>query len=448
MDDGEGGEGGPKHFDRPVLLPFNLDSYDGTHLTSPGRPCIPAFVPTWSQADEKKYLDGLIKDLNENLLVGLDPNPNLSRSKNKPQMYPAVRSGTVKRIIFVGSSNAKKLSQAASMLGIDSYMLATGGWKVCRENIDKLIPDLRKILSGIPAGTPIVLFCMDNSSFLTATEEGGLIPISKWVEGDNGYHVKGALVVAPERAVQYTIDQLKRVVDEFEDYDLFIISPVTRYVSSPCCNSLEHVTNFQDSEFLSTIISDLTKLKFQLRKKLQPAIVLDGIKLVCSTGCGQDKVEQTLRAGWALDPVHPTSHVYAKMALNLIEKVANPGGKAENRKRKSSEDSGSGSHCETAPQSSRSNSQSNRGSLFNRYQGGNQHGGNSEGNQRYPPATQLHQNRGRASSVTSRGSRGYYGSGYGDSGRSDGSKSGQYPGSFRGDFGYRGWPRGRPWPRR
>ncbi len=121
-------------------------------------------MPTWSQADEKKYLDGLLKDLNENLLVGLDPNPNLSRSKNKPQMYPAVRSSTVERIVFVGGSNAKKLSQAASMIGIDSYMLAKGGWKVTRENIDKLIPDLREILTGIPAGTPIVLFCMDNSS--------------------------------------------------------------------------------------------------------------------------------------------------------------------------------------------------------------------------------------------------------------------------------------------
>jgi hypothetical protein len=141
---------------------------------------------------------------------------------------------------------------------------------------------------------------MDNSSFLAATEEGGLVPISKCVEGDDGYHVKGALVVAPERAVQYSIDQLKRVVDEFEDYDIFIISPVTRYVSGPCCNSLEHVTNNQDPDFLSTLISDLTKLKFLLKKKLQPAVVLDGIELVCGTGCGREKVEQTLRAGLAL----------------------------------------------------------------------------------------------------------------------------------------------------
>jgi hypothetical protein len=92
------------------------------------------------------------------------------------------------------------------MLGIDSYMIATGGWKISRENVDKLIPDLHELMNGLPAVTPIVLFCMDNSSFLAASEEGGMAPISKCVEGDHGYHVKGALVVAPERALQYATD--------------------------------------------------------------------------------------------------------------------------------------------------------------------------------------------------------------------------------------------------
>jgi hypothetical protein len=111
---------------------------------------------------------------------------------------------------------------------------------------------------------------------------------------------KAALVVAPERAMQYSIDQLKRiVVEEFGDFDIFIISPVTRYVASPCCRSTElHVTNFfGEPDFLANILSDLTKLKFQLRKKLQPAVIIDGIELACGAGCEREKVEQTLRAG-------------------------------------------------------------------------------------------------------------------------------------------------------
>jgi hypothetical protein len=103
------------------------------------------------------------------------------------------------------------------------------------------------------------------------------------------------------------------------------------------------VTNFGEPGFLQNILSDLTKLKFQLKKKLLPATVLDGIELVCGTGCSKEKIEQTLISGWALDPVHPSSHVYAKMALNLIEAVAAPKPNTDSKKRKRSEDSGSGS---------------------------------------------------------------------------------------------------------
>jgi hypothetical protein len=63
-------------------------------------------------------------------------------------------------------------------------------------------------------------------------------------------------------------------------------------------------------------------MKFQLRKSLVPATVLDGVQLVCGENSSMEKKEQTMRAGWASDPVHPNSHIYAKMALNLIEKIA------------------------------------------------------------------------------------------------------------------------------
>jgi hypothetical protein len=42
-----------------------------------------------------------------------------------------------------------------------------------KDNIEKLIPDLKELMSSLPAGTPIILFCLDNSSFLAACDEGG-----------------------------------------------------------------------------------------------------------------------------------------------------------------------------------------------------------------------------------------------------------------------------------
>jgi hypothetical protein len=106
-------------------------------------------VPAWSQADEKKYLDLLIAELNEKLLAGLDPEPNLSRSSKRPAMYPAVRSSCIENIVFVGGSNARALSSAAASLGANSYNIAKDGWKITRENVDKLIPDLKEIMSSL-----------------------------------------------------------------------------------------------------------------------------------------------------------------------------------------------------------------------------------------------------------------------------------------------------------
>jgi hypothetical protein len=237
-------------------------------------------------------------------------------------MYPALRSGAVEVALIIGGSNARDLAYAMSSLGVETYKLATGGWKLSKDNVDKIIPDLRELLSGLPGNAPVIFFCLDNSSFLAASEEGGLVPISKCVPEDDGYHVAGALVVAPERAMQYAIAQLKRAIAECGDFPVFVITPWTRFVSQPCCEEAGHVTNFQDPDFLADILRDLNKQKFYLRKCLVPATVLDGIQLVCGDSSSLERKEQTMRAGWASDPVHPNGHIYAKMALNVIEKIA------------------------------------------------------------------------------------------------------------------------------
>ncbi len=148
-------------------------------------------------------------------------------------------------------------------------------------------------------------------------------------------------MVAPECALHHTMELLKKLVSELSAYQLFFVTPITRYILGPCCNADDHVTNSGNPDFFSKILSDLTKLKFALRKQLAPATVLDGIELICGTGCSKDRMEQTLRSGWA-DPVHPKPHIYSKMALNLIEKVAGASSPAGSQKMKRSDSSEEG----------------------------------------------------------------------------------------------------------
>jgi hypothetical protein len=57
--------------------------------------------------------------------------------------------------------------------------------------------------------------------------------------------------VTPECALQNTLELLRKVVDEMCDYPIFIVSPITR---CPCCNAEDHVTNFNDPDFLGSIL--------------------------------------------------------------------------------------------------------------------------------------------------------------------------------------------------
>jgi hypothetical protein len=71
-------------------------------------------------------------------------------------MYSAVRTDSVENVVFVGGSNANNLALAAAALGVDTYKHAQGGWKVTKDSVDKLIPDLKESLSTVPPDTPVV----------------------------------------------------------------------------------------------------------------------------------------------------------------------------------------------------------------------------------------------------------------------------------------------------
>ncbi len=340
------------HYDMPVFLPYSWDSYDGCYLTSPGRCNIPACLPLWVTTTEKKFLDTVLDDLNKNLLTGRDKEPNLSRSANRPAMYSAIRTGAVENVIFVGGSNANQLAFSAAALGVDTYKHAQGGWKVTKESVDKLIPDLKNTLSSVPPDTPVVFFCLDNSSFMGLKDDGNIAVISRCVEGDDGFHVVGELVVAPERALSHVHAQLKRAIDACEGHPVFIITPWPRFARTPCCSDVGHVTNFNNEDFLSSILGDLNKHKSALRRAVPTATIIDGLELIAGPGYNTEKAAAVINNGWAFDPVHPSKHVYAKMALNLLEKIAlsrkadgcgGGGGNQDNRKRSwSSSNKGSG----------------------------------------------------------------------------------------------------------
>jgi len=390
-----GGSARGVHYAVSYLLPLTFEDYKGNFFRSLGRQDLPVSVPILSFASEKTFIVALLCELNENLLTGLDPEPNISRSAKRPEMYCALRAGGIEAALFIGGSNARRLSAAASTLGVDSIRLASGGWKLSKDSVDILLPDLSEVLESLPAGAPIVCFCVDNSTFFGLREDGGMAPLSRCVEGDDGFHCVGDLVVGPERSFGTVVEQLNRIVEKAQGHPVFIISPVPRYISMPCCDDGRHISNRTDEDFFKTILCDLHKVRRLLAAKIPNATVLDGLELICGTGYDLLKAENQARAGWSADPVHPNAHVYAKMALNLIEKITpaeerldfpGPGPGQTGRKRKTS---GSDTSVGSLNRSQRWSRE--RGS------GGNSGGGRSQPHWSYDGHSPRGANSGRAS---------------------------------------------------
>jgi hypothetical protein len=112
---------------------------------------------------------------------------------------------------------------------------------------------------------------------------------------------EGALVVAPEKAMKYFLDQLKRITAECGSHPVFVLTPWLRFARVPCCDDAGHVTNFHEPDFLASLLSDLTKLKYQLRKAVTPAIVVDSLELrERSPGCRRQRRRQRTKP-----PVRP-----------------------------------------------------------------------------------------------------------------------------------------------
>jgi hypothetical protein len=249
-------------------------------------------------------------------------NPDFSRKASRPvkkvkkNSIPDQISGT----LTIGGSNANKTAEALSNLGMDSYKLASGGWKLTKEKVTALIPDLKEVIEQIPDSAPVILFCLDNTCFKVATADGELTNISKCVAEDDGYHINGELVVAPEFFIKGQAALLKELIANCGAHIIYILCPVPRFIPFRCCDDPTHCTNFGNPDYLTTILADLKKVRETIAREIPAARVVDTLELMMGGDKKDDRSkEEAVRVHWSTDPVHANLHSYYKLASNLLD---------------------------------------------------------------------------------------------------------------------------------
>jgi hypothetical protein len=146
--------------------------------------------------------------------------------------------------LFIGGSNANRLVNAAATLGIVAETITSGGWVISTDAVTAILPQVIGLCESLPENAPVIIYCLDNSSFCCVNAEGQLSAISK--QKDDIYHVVGEIVVVHEVTLAAAVTNLKRILLACGNRKVIIITPGPRYLTTPCCCSNDHCTLHED----------------------------------------------------------------------------------------------------------------------------------------------------------------------------------------------------------
>ncbi len=76
--------------------------------------------------------------------------------------------------------------------------------------VTAILPQVIGLCESLPENAPVIIYCLDNSSFCCANAEGQLSAISK--QKDDIYHVVGEVVVVHEVTLAAAVTNLKRIL--------------------------------------------------------------------------------------------------------------------------------------------------------------------------------------------------------------------------------------------
>ena len=131
----------------------------------------------------------MIRELNCNFAMNLDPTPDLSPTSGQLRKGPS--------FLVVGASNAGRTADALEQLGASVLRAVIPGCRGIKIKVQYMVDLVRSKLKEAGPNCIVVYQLLDNSFYLAKTEEGGLIPAVRESIGHK-YHVQGELVFTPK----------------------------------------------------------------------------------------------------------------------------------------------------------------------------------------------------------------------------------------------------------
>jgi hypothetical protein len=177
----------------------------------------------------------------------------------------------------------------------------------------------------MPADSPVIIYCLDNSSFACANQDGAISAIRKLEKDktrpDNSYHVVGELIVAHEITLAAAVSNLKRIIAVCGGRLVIIVTPLPRYLNGRCCEDVDHCTHIGIPEAREKIFDDLRRLHTFITCRLSTAancqVVAADDLLLNKRKATMDETMEAYNKIWGT--VHGNQAAYTRMAMGLTD---------------------------------------------------------------------------------------------------------------------------------
>ena len=246
----------------------------------------------------------------------MDISPKVDRLPPTPEV-----SGS-RTLIFGGGSHAGRLAAAVGAIYPEVVDLTAGGWKLSEKTAKDLAYDIENVMEDLdPTNVTLILNILDNNIYRGNVDSQQVEPVKL----DSGYHIPGKLEIVDAKLVKKLFDTAMPVLRAARGAEVLIVGPLQRYLEQKCCSDNNHITNFEDTDYATSIAGAIKEVGIHLRNLLHTrrlkAVKLLNPAVLMGMSAGNAADSSITTSYWGRDPVHPLDIAYTNMAKKILEEV-------------------------------------------------------------------------------------------------------------------------------
>jgi hypothetical protein len=228
-------------------------------------------------------------------------------------------------LVLIGASHLRNIGQFIDQEAWKVFDLTAPNWRITNDAVQKKIAQVKDLASEIELKDAVcVLQLFDNSIYMVGGP-GGVrhLPVR---DSAGIYHVDGPLLVADKAGIKDLTAKLATLLQELGGCKKLVLTPLARYWLSPCCDNVDHVSNYREKNYLPKLNMAVSGLQDYIRDSLYTCCI-SNYWVLCPNkmiGLGPRSVDisdseaKEFAELWGDNPVHASLSVYHKMAIDLV----------------------------------------------------------------------------------------------------------------------------------